>query len=665
MVRGIIESMREDRLLPEDLKPRLRRLGAPLHKLALLDERFLVDPAHPARQLINRLAQLDLEASADGGDAGLVQRVDAAVSRVAGEFDRNPAVFEEVLADLDAIAAERGGLYRNQVRAVVRECEQQQAAARAQRRGAPDTGAPPKEVSREWAVWLNRAKRLRVGDLLLLKRGGQPPARVALAWIGEDSSPFVFVNARGRRAATMTLQELAMQLRRGTAVVLDRSDLAPVDRAVFSTLYRMHDRIGRQALHDPLTGLINRKKFLALLEHKLAECATGELEHALAVLQFGGVEAVTERAGPAAGTSLLKKVARILAGRLGEGATLARVGEREFAVALERTPMARAQALAEELVAVVRKIRVRYKEEQFALSVRIGVVPLQGNTGGVGALLEAGTATAASAGDSAVAVAGSVPAQGAGAGPDWRGWLERTLADQTVTLRCQRIRPVGDPQGGDAYCEVLVGMETEAGVQIMPADVAQSADLAEQVRAFDRMVIRESLKWMERNRDVLDRIGGCAINISTHSMADPELMDYVLGQLTETMVPPGRVCFEITEAAAVANLEDAERFVRTMKEFGCRFVLDGFGSGETAQGYLNSLPVDFLKIDAMFVRDLDSSPNDAAVVRSISEIGRLMSKQTIASDVRDQAVLERLREIGVDFAQGPGIAAPCALDEVA
>jgi EAL domain-containing protein (putative c-di-GMP-specific phosphodiesterase class I) len=215
------------------------------------------------------------------------------------------------------------------------------------------------------------------------------------------------------------------------------------------------------------------------------------------------------------------------------------------------------------------------------------------------------------------------------------------------------------------YCELLIAADASGADVVPPGALPHSADAAESVRSLERLIIREALKWMAREREALDRVGGCSISLSAHSLADPSLMDYVLMQLTESMVPPGRLCFNFSEAAANANLEGAERLVRTLKEFGCRFTLEEFGSGDMAQGYLNNLPVDYLKISAMFTREAEIGAADAAVIKSLAEIGRLMGKKTIATGVAVDATVTRLKELGLDYVEGPGVAAPTALAEVA
>ena len=176
--------------------------------------------------------------------------------------------------------------------------------------------------------------------------------------------------------------------------------------------------------------------------------------------------------------------------------------------------------------------------------------------------------------------------------------------------------------------------------------------------SIDRWVVRQALRWLADHPQLLEWLALCAINLSGHSIGDRLFHAFVLRQLDATAVPAAKLCFEVTETAAVANLGDATRFIQTLKTRGCRFSLDDFGSGLSSFAYLRTLPVDFLKIDGVFVKDIANDPVNLAMVRSINEIGQLLGKQTIAEYVENDTVAERLQAIGVDYGQGFGLGRP-------
>ena len=189
-----------------------------------------------------------------------------------------------------------------------------------------------------------------------------------------------------------------------------------------------------------------------------------------------------------------------------------------------------------------------------------------------------------------------------------------------------------------------------------------AAEQYEQAAALDRLVIRETLRWMSERGPELERLGGCAVNLSPRSLADEGLAAYVMDELMQSRVPPGKLVFEVTETAAVTGLSNAQQFMRSLSDLGCRFSLDDFGAGHASFAYLKGLPVDFVKIDGLFVHDLGQSPQDLAVVKSINEVAHAMGKQTIAEHVHSPEVVEQLKAIGVDYAQGYWLGEPRALE---
>jgi len=216
----------------------------------------------------------------------------------------------------------------------------------------------------------------------------------------------------------------------------------------------------------------------------------------------------------------------------------------------------------------------------------------------------------------------------------------------------------------DEHYEILLTMRDELGETMPPTDFIIAAETYNRMTVIDRWVIERVLNWMSINREQLDHFGGFSINVSGHSVNDETFPDFVLEQFSASQAPTGKVCFEITETAAIANLDNAVDFMNRMKIIGCQFSLDDFGTGLSSYSYLRNLPVDYVKIDGVFVKDIANNPGDYAVVRSINEIGHYMGKKTIAEQVEDTEVLSRLQEIGVDYAQGWEIEKPQPLDQL-
>jgi len=171
-------------------------------------------------------------------------------------------------------------------------------------------------------------------------------------------------------------------------------------------------------------------------------------------------------------------------------------------------------------------------------------------------------------------------------------------------------------------------------------------------------VLQHTFAWISDNQLGRDSLALCAINLSGHSVGEPSFLDYVVGQLKRHALPADRICFEITETVAIANLNQARTMIETLGDMGCLFALDDFGSGMSSFGYLRNLPVDYLKIDGLFVKDIAHDPTDLALVRSINDIAHVMGKRTIAEYVESLEILDHLKHIGVDYAQGNFLAEP-------
>ena len=246
----------------------------------------------------------------------------------------------------------------------------------------------------------------------------------------------------------------------------------------------------------------------------------------------------------------------------------------------------------------------------------------------------------------------------------WVSTINRALEENRFRLHYQPIRSLSGGEQRPHY-ELLLRMKDEHGGTAQPGNFLAAAERYDLAVAIDRWVVRAALDWLANHRPHLERLHLCAINLSGHSLADGRFIDYVIGEFERTGVAPEKLCFEVTETAAIANLADAVQFMVTLQSLGCRFALDDFGSGLSSFAYLKTLPVDFLKIDGLFVRDAVRDPIDLAMVKSIHEIGKMMGKRTIAESVESAEILEKLGEIGVDYAQGFGVGSPRPIEEIA
>ena len=422
-------------------------------------------------------------------------------------------------------------------------------------------------------------------------------------------------------------------------------------------------RLSNLASHDALTGLLNRREFeqrvRAIVEHREAE----EGQHALLYLDLDQFKVVNDTSGHAAGDELLRQVGALLRPRLREGDVLARLGGDEFGVLLPHCPPAPALRIAEALRKAIVDFRFAWKNRSFTIGVSIGLVNLAEGPHTLASVLSAADAAcylAKDKGRNRVQVYRPEDSEVAlrRGEMEWVHRLHRALAEDRLCLYSQPMRAMHSPAADVQHEELLVRLIDEQNELIPPIAFIPAAERYHLMPSIDRWVIRTAFRVLADRRAAGQPIGTYAINISGASIGDDQFLDYVRENFARFRIPHASICFEITETTAVTSLSKAADFIGALREPGCRFALDDFGVGVSSFTYLKQLPVDFLKIDGSFVKNMLHDPVDAAMVEAIHRIGRVMGKQTIAESVETAAALDALRSVGVDYAQGNAIAPP-------
>ncbi|MDH3637950.1 MAG: EAL domain-containing protein [Gammaproteobacteria bacterium] len=425
---------------------------------------------------------------------------------------------------------------------------------------------------------------------------------------------------------------------------------------------RLSEELAYHAQHDSLTGLINRRVFEQHLGRVLAETQGEKSEHILCYLDLDQFKVINDTCGHAAGDELLCQIANLLLRRVRKTDILARLGGDEFGLLMENCSLRHASRIADTLRDGIQEFRFSFKGKVFSISVSIGMVPLDKHNTSVANALSAADAAcyiAKNQGRNRVHIYKENGAQLI----RWKREMELTstmtqaLERNGFKLAFQSIVPANDSGEGSMF-EVLLRMEDESGNVMLPNAFLPAAERYSMLTRIDRWVARKALEWLEQNRDRCRDLKLCAVNLSGQSLSDPEFQDFLNELFDETKVPPEKVCFEITETAAISDLSNTQRFIEMFRERGCQFALDDFGSGLSSFAYLKTLPVDYVKIDGLFVKDVTSDPIDLAMVKSINEISHLMGKRTIAEHVEDEQTLAILRDIGVDYVQGNGVSRP-------
>ena len=763
--------------LSDRVRGAIRKLEVPFLRLLLNDDSFLQEEAHPARQMLNRIAHLGVRGSANL--QAHETEIDQEVQSILSGFDDDTGIFSESLQKLDRLAERQQTLYLRNMKRVTESCdgrykvvvarrEVNQALERriggktvpkavlslidagwrqlliqtllrsgrdsrdwheylgvidrmirsvdqvpvqedltailasikaglgqvdhtqmqnarliselrdllsrkAREQQAPDMVEVPAGLVEEAAGsnaeaqgeieqrWARRAQRHDVGDWFSYFDNGQDQM-VRLAWTDMEKQTFVFVNHQGMKVTEYSLDQFAERLASGQMQQIDNLDAPAVDRGLESMVQKVYDQMAHQATHDDLCDLINRREFERRLRQRLA---AGKQHGTLLHIDIDQFKVINNLAGPQAGDELLVKFSALLKEQF-PGTLVARLGGDEFAIWLEDLPAEAALRAAEQLCRRIPNERFVCGGKPFSITVSCGLVQRDNPATTAAELMRNadGACHAAKESGRNRLQRYAVDDKELVKRDDIMAWVTRlneAIENNRLMLRCQRIENTSDTSALPAY-EVLISISGDEGELIAPAEFMHAAERYNRMHAVDRWVVSNVLRWMHANPRAVEKIDHLSINLSGHSLNDTSLLEFLFEMFQLYPVPRDRICFEVTETAAISNLEDAADFIRELQGLGCRFSLDDFGSGLASYGHLKHLPVDYIKIDGSFIRDVADDPADLALVRSINEMGHLMGKRTIAEYVENDQIRGLMAEIGVDYVQGYGVEKPRPLD---
>lgn len=419
---------------------------------------------------------------------------------------------------------------------------------------------------------------------------------------------------------------------------------------------RLSGEMTYRATHDALTGLVNRAEFETRLRRILNKAHEDRSEHALMYIDLDQFKLVNDACGHSIGDQLLQQVARLLGDSVRARDTLARLGGDEFAVILEHCSGEQAQRVAHQICERMDDFRFVHDDHRFRIGASIGLVPVDRRWGTAAAVMQAADTScyaAKEAGRNRVhAWFDTDQAMRARQGEmQWASRLEKALDENRFELHAQRITSLSGQDGG-LHAEVLLRLRDTDGTMVMPGAFLPAAERFHLATRVDRWVLRQVVEHL-KDRGACPEVSSLSVNLSGQSIGDrafhKQAMD-LIGNAGESVC--ARLCLEITETVAVTNMADAALFIEQVRALGVRVALDDFGAGASSFGYLKSLRVDFIKIDGQFIRDVVDDPLDEAAVRCFVDVARVVGVRTVAEFVDRSAVLERVRDIGVDFAQG-------------
>ena len=424
----------------------------------------------------------------------------------------------------------------------------------------------------------------------------------------------------------------------------------------------LNRRLSYHASHDVLTGLVNRREFETRLERALKSAKARETSYALCYIDLDQFKIVNDTCGHSAGDALLGQVGALLKSKVRWRDTLARLGGDEFGVLLESCSLEEALRTAESLREAIRNFRYTWEDRSFRLGCSIGVVPINAENEDVASVLSAADSACGAAKESGrnrvhCFEENDIDLMRRRREMQWAARINNALEESRFELFRMTILPLQQEDAGEHF-ELLLRMRDESGKIVAPDQFIAAAERYGITPSIDRWVIDSAFRWLVSEADERKRLSMCSINLSGQSLGDDKFLPYVIEQFHRSGIDGSKICFEITETAAIANFSQASRFIQALKELGCKFALDDFGTGLSSFGYLKHFPVDFLKIDGSFVKGVLHDPIDREMVRSINEIGHLTGKQTIAEWAENAEIIEVLRGLGVDYAQGYGVSQP-------
>ena len=474
--------------------------------------------------------------------------------------------------------------------------------------------------------------------------------------------------------------ELLLKRKDGTKIVVLENSRAVRDaegRVLFyegtltdiTAAHELSQQLSYDASHDPLTGLVNRREFELRLQRALEMTQATGATHAVCFLDLDRFKAINDTAGHVAGDEFLRQLGQMLLLKVRANDVVARLGGDEFGLLLHNCAANDAIQVANNLLKAVDQYQVVWGANSFSVGVSIGLVAINNNFRRLAQVMNAADTACYAAKDAGrgrlfvYEEDATLIARRHGE-MEWVARAKRALAENRLFLDAQTIMPLA-PDGADApHYELLLRMRDETGRTVPPGAFLPTVERYNLSVRYDRWVINTAVQWMQRNADTIAPESRLFINLSRDSVVDPETAPFVRQSFAQARVDPRRFGFEAPESIAIGNLAKINLLIAELRKLGCAFGLDDFGSGVSSFAYLKALGADYLKIDGMFVGNISQDKVDYAMVRSIKDIGHVMGKKVIAESVETEAVLAKLREIGVDYAQGFAVGEPRPLAEL-
>ncbi|MBT6272953.1 MAG: DUF1631 family protein, partial [Chromatiales bacterium] len=667
LVSSLYDLILADPLVPTHAKPWIRHVAIPVLRVALNDGAFFASETHPARAVINSLGELAFGRPRQSSpEMTLFEQTSRSVRELCENSRPNGQAFAATAQVLDQVVSEQAELRARNVSMAREALLAKGDLPETDKQGTLTNGTPSLRAR-------DMVEHMAPGTVVVVQGDEVPAVGAELGWHSQGREYFTFVDALGYEVVTFHAVQLARCLDTSIVEVAEMARMPVVDRSMCGVLDRIHEKLEHKATSDPATGLATAKPLGRAVARALRQVTSSGKHHHLIQVGIDTFAQIRTRLNKVKAATVAKKYASLLERQVGEHGRVARMADAQFVIFLPDSRRADVEGLVERHKKSMEMAKLAYKGVDLPLQVSIGAVGLGASVDNAEialaavreSYLQARQEDANSIFFAETLVEATRAVQRENVQGDVHVSFQSYLEQNRLGLRAQRIEPIVASDGsspGLPYYEVLLGIREVDGTLRPPGDLVLAAERSGQVGVLDRWVLKTAFAWMRTHSDWLQTVQGLSLNVSGTTLADPGLSDEVHALIDYYSVDPTKVVFEVTESAAIGPMAVAEAFIHSLRERGCRFALDDFGAGHSSFSYLKILPVDIVKIDGLFVREIVSSSTDQAMVRSLNEIAKLFGKKTVAEFVEDEEALEVLRGLGVDYAQGFGIERPMPIE---
>lgn len=628
----------------------LKKIELPLIKLALTDEDFVQGKSHPALQTVNLIERFHA-ATDDAGrffDQRLQRLLDLLITQIVDRFESDKAVFDEINKVLVTLLMPIEEARKNKIAQIQLAFSQHENNAADNRRVEYD---PSRYI--DDAV-IKIMDLMSQGDWVSVTIDDDPVA-FQLVCNNAANGLRLFVNRSATTVVEYTKPEFYEVLAQKGMQILPEYDLPFMERSAYKGLLTVYAQVCQQATHDPVSGLINRKALMAHLESIFGREQAQRKGIFVCVMILDRNNLLCQNIDSAEAESSFSSFIAAISRYLQPEDVFARLSDTTFTIVLHNSDTERALAAMKTFMTQVEAQRIRFQDKYFAIGGNIGISELTDFIDSPQNLLKTAGAACVSAKKQGVYWVELYKPHNKQIEQEqsmfeWAGAIDRMLGERLLYLRCQKIQQVDGSGHFLPHYEILLGLPDNFDITIQGFVLAaekwnRSADI-------DMWVLQQSFAWLRVQKTKLGAIGGVSINLSGQSLNNQKIWAIIKENLQAEPELAQKIIFEITETAVIQNLETAQRFIEATRGYGCRFSLDDFGSGYNSFSYLRTLSLDFLKIDGAFVRDMVKSSTDFAMVKCMHDIAHAFGLKTVAEYVENDDILDKLLELGVDYAQG-------------